>query len=41
MVGRYGLGWPGVEEGKGGRSVCCVMECVVGLSLSEVPSCWI
>ena len=38
--------WAGIEEGKAGRSVCCVMQSV---SVShvlwdcpalEVPSCW-
>ena len=36
-----------IEEGKAGRSVCCVMQSVRGLVMCcgiilhiEVPSCW-
>ena len=42
--------WAGIEEGKAGRSVCCVMQSVrvlvmcCGIVLHtlvlEVPSCW-
>ena len=42
--------WAGIEEGKAGRSVCCVMQSVrvlvmyYGIVLHtlvlEVPSCW-
>ena len=39
--------WAGIEEGKAGRSVCCVMQSVRVLVMCcgivlvlEVPSCW-
>ena len=39
--------WAGIEEGKAGRSICCVMQSVrvcCGIVLHtlvlEVPSCW-
>ena len=38
--------WASIEEGKAGRSVCCVMQCesvshvLWDCPVLEVPSCW-
>ena len=42
--------WAGIEEGKAGKSVCCVMQsvsvshvlwdCLAYASIIQVPSCW-